>query len=120
MIEAGDIEGAHALLHTILTQHHDELTEEQQLLRKTVREFAETEIGPHAREWDEAQAWLPDGISPDDACEHYAAILERTLAVHHEQVAAVVMEPFSTIPPSRIAWPSCRSPPNAAWVAREG
>ena len=31
------------------------LTEEQQLLKKTVREFAEAEIGPHAREWDEKQ-----------------------------------------------------------------
>jgi alkylation response protein AidB-like acyl-CoA dehydrogenase len=31
------------------------LTEEQQLLRRTVREFAEAEIGPHVREWDEAQ-----------------------------------------------------------------
>ncbi len=31
------------------------LNEEQQLLRKTVREFAEAEIGPHAREWDEKQ-----------------------------------------------------------------
>jgi alkylation response protein AidB-like acyl-CoA dehydrogenase len=32
-----------------------ELTEEQQLLRKTVRQFAEAELGPHSREWDEAQ-----------------------------------------------------------------
>jgi len=31
------------------------LSEEQELLRKTVREFAEAEIGPHAREWDEKQ-----------------------------------------------------------------
>jgi alkylation response protein AidB-like acyl-CoA dehydrogenase len=31
------------------------LTEEQQLLKKTVREFAEAEIGPFAREWDEKQ-----------------------------------------------------------------
>src|SRR4249919_3649887 len=31
------------------------LTEEQQLLRRTVREFAEAEIGPHVRKWDEAQ-----------------------------------------------------------------
>jgi alkylation response protein AidB-like acyl-CoA dehydrogenase len=30
-------------------------TEEQELLRRTVREFAETEIGPHVMEWDEAQ-----------------------------------------------------------------
>src|SRR5438093_13671087 len=31
------------------------LTEEQQLLRQSVREFAETEIRPHVREWDQAQ-----------------------------------------------------------------
>src|SRR4051812_28480177 len=31
------------------------LTEEQGLLRRTVREFAETEIRPHVREWDQAQ-----------------------------------------------------------------
>ncbi len=32
-----------------------QLTEQQQLLRKAVREFAEAEIRPHVREWDEAQ-----------------------------------------------------------------
>ena len=31
------------------------LTEEQELLRRSVREFAETEIRPHVRQWDEAQ-----------------------------------------------------------------
>src|SRR2546423_15373203 len=31
------------------------LTEEQQLLRRTVREFADAEIRPHVREWDESQ-----------------------------------------------------------------
>ena len=31
------------------------LSEEQQLLRRTVREFAETEIRPHVRDWDQAQ-----------------------------------------------------------------
>src|ERR671913_1356926 len=30
-------------------------TEEQQLLRRTVREFAEAEMRPHVMEWDEAQ-----------------------------------------------------------------
>jgi len=34
-----------------------QLSEEQNLLRKTVRAFAEKEIGPHSREWDEAQAF---------------------------------------------------------------
>jgi len=28
-----------------------DLSEEQQLLKKTVREFAEAEIAPHSREW---------------------------------------------------------------------
>jgi alkylation response protein AidB-like acyl-CoA dehydrogenase len=32
-----------------------ELSEEQKLLRKTVGDFAEAEIGPHSREWDEKQ-----------------------------------------------------------------
>src|SRR5579872_5900332 len=31
------------------------LTDEQALLRRSVREFAETEIRPHVMEWDEAQ-----------------------------------------------------------------
>jgi alkylation response protein AidB-like acyl-CoA dehydrogenase len=36
---------------------HFELSEEQQLLRKTVRDFAEAELAPHSREWDEKQAF---------------------------------------------------------------
>ena len=31
------------------------LNEEQRLLKQTVRDFAEKEIAPHAREWDEKQ-----------------------------------------------------------------
>ena len=31
------------------------LTDEQALLRRSIREFAETEIRPHVREWDEEQ-----------------------------------------------------------------
>jgi hypothetical protein len=31
------------------------LSEEQELLRRSIREFAETEIRPHVMEWDEAQ-----------------------------------------------------------------
>jgi hypothetical protein len=34
-----------------------ELSEEQELLRRTVRDFAETELRPHSREWDEKQAF---------------------------------------------------------------
>ncbi len=39
------------------------LTEEQDLLRRSVREFAETEIRPHVREWDEAQHF-PSEVIP--------------------------------------------------------
>ena len=38
-------------------------TEEQALLRRTVREFAETEIGPHVMEWDEAQQFPMELLS---------------------------------------------------------
>ena len=31
------------------------LTDEQELLRRSVREFAESELRPHVMEWDEAQ-----------------------------------------------------------------
>src|ERR687889_160973 len=34
-------------------------TDEQALLRSTVREFAEAEIRPHVMEWDTAQAFPP-------------------------------------------------------------
>jgi alkylation response protein AidB-like acyl-CoA dehydrogenase len=38
-------------------------TEEQTLLRRTVREFAETEIRPHVREWDQDQHF-PSELMP--------------------------------------------------------
>jgi alkylation response protein AidB-like acyl-CoA dehydrogenase len=38
-------------------------TDEQQLLRRTVREFAETEIRPHVRRWDEEQHF-PNELMP--------------------------------------------------------
>ena len=39
------------------------LSDEQDLLRSTVREFAEAEIGPHVMEWDEAQGF-PSTLLP--------------------------------------------------------
>ena len=39
------------------------LTDEQQQLRRTVREFAEGEIAPHVMEWDEASKF-PAEIIP--------------------------------------------------------
>lgn len=35
------------------------LTDEQALLRRTIREFAEREIGPHVMAWDEAEGFPP-------------------------------------------------------------
>jgi len=35
-------------------------TDEQELLRRSVREFAETEIRPHVREWDQEQRFSAD------------------------------------------------------------
>jgi alkylation response protein AidB-like acyl-CoA dehydrogenase len=35
-------------------------SEEQELLRRTVRDFAESEIAPHVSEWDEAQQFSTD------------------------------------------------------------
>jgi len=39
------------------------LTDEQQQLRRSIRQFAETEIRPHVMEWDEA-SHFPQGIMP--------------------------------------------------------
>jgi alkylation response protein AidB-like acyl-CoA dehydrogenase len=35
-------------------------SDEQKILRRTIREFAEAEIQPHVMEWDEAQQFTPD------------------------------------------------------------
>ena len=40
-----------------------ELSEEQQQIKHSIREFAETEIRPHVMEWDEAQHF-PDDLRP--------------------------------------------------------
>jgi hypothetical protein len=39
------------------------LTEDQAFLRRTIREFAEREILPYVREWDEAQHY-PTELTP--------------------------------------------------------
>lgn len=44
------------------------LTDDQQVLRRSVREFAEAEIGPHVMAWDEAQDF------PDDLWTKMAAL----------------------------------------------
>src|SRR5438477_4329055 len=40
-----------------------ELTEEQQQIKASVREFAESEIRPHVMEWDESQHF-PEELRP--------------------------------------------------------
>ena len=40
-----------------------ELSDEQQLLRSSVREFAEAELRPHVREWDDAQSFPRDVLA---------------------------------------------------------
>lgn len=37
---------------------------------------------------------LPDGVSRETACDYYLAQLEETLKEHHEEIAAVVIEPL--------------------------
>src|SRR5262245_721697 len=44
---------------TILSGMDPRLTAEQELLRRSVREFAESELLPHVMEWDEAQQFPP-------------------------------------------------------------
>ena len=39
------------------------LSEEEELFRQTVREFAETEVGPHVHEMDEASQFRPELIA---------------------------------------------------------
>src|SRR5258705_12055667 len=40
-----------------------EFTPDQELLRRSVREFAETELRPHVREWDDAQQFPRELLS---------------------------------------------------------
>jgi alkylation response protein AidB-like acyl-CoA dehydrogenase len=41
--------------------HTDFLTEEQRMIRDMAREFAQAELAPHARQWDE-ECWIPDPV----------------------------------------------------------
>ena len=69
------------------------LTAEQELLRRSVREFAETEIRPHVREWDQAQHFplelLPrarrpgtDGHSVSGGVRRRRHVRDRLLHLH--------------------------------------
>ncbi len=49
-------------------------TEEQELLRSTVRQFAETEIAPYVRQWDEAQVFPREVVRKAGALGFYGVI----------------------------------------------
>ena len=50
-------------------------SEEQELLRRTVRDFAESEIAPHVSEWDESQQFSMDLLPK------LAALLDEAMAL---------------------------------------
>ena len=52
------------------------LTAEQELLRRSVREFAEREIAPHVREWDATQHF------PSELVPELSALGELEFATH--------------------------------------
>ena len=41
--------------------HTDFLTDEQRMIRDTAREFARSELAPHAGQWEE-EGWIPDAV----------------------------------------------------------
>ena len=63
-------------------------TEEQELLRRTVREFAEAEIRPHVMEWDEAQHF-PMDLLPKLACARLAGDPVRRRSTAAPRMSAV-------------------------------
>jgi len=54
-------------------------TEEQELLRRSVREFAETEIGPHVMTFDEAQQFPHDLVKKAAAQGYYGVLFPEEL-----------------------------------------
>ena len=51
-----------------------ELNEEQQQVKMSVREFAEGEIAPHVREWDEKQKF-PAELLPKMAAQGFMGVI---------------------------------------------
>src|SRR5476649_442595 len=41
--------------------HTDFLSEEQRMIRDVARDFARSELAPHAGQW-EAEGWIPDAV----------------------------------------------------------
>ena len=85
------------------------LSDDQHLLRRTVREFAEAEIRPHVREWDEAQHFSAElvprlaalglmGIQFPDGVRRRRDVGHRVLPLHRGARARRSR-------PSRCRWP---------------
>src|ERR1700736_3015747 len=79
-----------------------EYTPEQIHLRKSVREFAEAEIAPHVRDWDENQTFPMDAVK-------YAVALGLMGAIFPEELGgsglgyieyAIIIEELSRVDPS--------------------
>jgi len=79
-----------------------DLTPEQVHLRKTVREFAETEIGPHVLEWDEEQIFPLEAIKKAGKLGLMGAIFPEELggAGLGYIEYAIIIEELSRVDPS--------------------
>lgn len=79
-----------------------EYTAEQIQLRKTVREFAETEIGPHVLEWDEAQEFPSEAIRKCGALGYLGVLFPEELGGAHLSYIdyAIIVEELSRVDPS--------------------
>ena len=88
------------------------LTDDQQLLRRSVREFAETEIRPHVREWDEAQHF-PSEVIPTLAALGLMGIQLPEQHGGSERPPSITASASKNPRASTPAW-RCRSPPTMA------
>ena len=79
-----------------------DLTPEQVHLRKTVREFAEAEIGPHVLEWDEEQIFPLEAIKKAGKLGLMGAIFPEELggAGLGYIEYAIIIEELSRVDPS--------------------
>ena len=75
-------------------------SDEQQLLRASVREFAEAEIRPHVMEWDEAQQF------PLELLPKLADLGLMGIQFPRTSTAARACRPSTTASASR-NWPAC-------------
>src|ERR1700730_4441093 len=77
-------------------------TQEQQQLRKSIREFCEAEIRPHVMEWDETQAFPVDVFRALGRLGMLGAIFPEDLGGSGYSYAdyAILMEELARVDPS--------------------